>query len=216
VAYATVQDVVDTGLAPAVDAGKVQDALNLAQNLIDGFCRQSFELSPSGTVKAFNGRGHGSIYFGNQHLTVVEDIKVDGISILVGLDYKNHGNYLEATNQVFPYGSNNVEITGQWGRYPQVMPVIKKAALELALDELVPSRREQAVITEKQVGDTRIRRAVAQFSGIANRYMSTGNTRVDDWLRPYVKVAVGIGAVGGRRNLAFSEATNYGRSDVRR
>jgi hypothetical protein len=64
-------------------------------------------------------------------------------------------------------------------------------------------------MVEKQVGDTRVRMAVAKFSGIANRYMTTGNNEIDDMLRPLRKVKIGIGSPNGPRMPSFSEVSNY-------
>lgn len=211
-AYATVQNIRDKAIteSQASDA-EIQTSLDVASELIDGFCRRSFGLTSTGTSRKCDGRGHGSIYFESNYLDTLQDIKVDGISVFSGLQYVNYGQFLQATDYVFPSGYGNVEVIGRWGKYSAIPKTVEQATITLSQDILIPSRREDARITEKQVGDTRVRMAVSLTVGMANKIATTGNPDVDDWLRPLVRRTVGIGTPNGDAPITFSRLWNYGR-----
>lgn len=124
--------------------------INAAKNLIHIYCKQDFEENDLETTKKFNGNDSDSIDLLPRcySLTSVIDSGYDFTDI-IELKYGNNYSYLEAIenindlgpryrlrdtqklyNKTFVYGTNNIEVTGDWG-WSSVPDDIKNICMEL-------------------------------------------------------------------------------------
>jgi hypothetical protein len=137
-AYATVAEVrALEGLADTViypDA-TLQEGIDYATTVIDGYCGTSFEL------KAFSitldGNGNFVIPTGVMFIKTLATITIDGIAQSVGNFYgRSDGLLVRADGDVFPHSSwgANVVVTGTAGFSTVAPPDIKWAARTLARD----------------------------------------------------------------------------------
>lgn len=209
-AYATEFDLYARGVSATTHPSiLITHALEVGAERIDAFCRQSFQLTPSGTARRVDGRGHNVLYL-DSHLNALEDILVDGVPILAGLQATNAHLFITVNGYRFPSDAV-ILVVGRWGKYFNVPVTIKEANIRLALTQLEPERQKDLRLVEQEVDGVRER--YQNDPGHAEQSQhTTGSPEVDAMLRPYVSRILKIGTTSGRPHPTLSQVTNYGRN----
>src|SRR5690606_35274913 len=84
-------------------------------------------------------------------------------------------------------------------RYERAPVVVSEACIQLVLDEVRPSRKQEYKITSERIGDYSYTTSARGYAGAVSQ--TTGNPEVDNLLRPLVLQQVRIGTTTGRKPL---------------
>ena len=97
-------------------------------------------ICPYDECKRFDGHGDCKLYFTPEtsdkliELITVKYSSCHPCQTVPTIDPENFGTWLEYCDNIFPCGSNNIEICGHWGSFTTIPENIKKAVVYLTLE----------------------------------------------------------------------------------